>query len=96
MSNITVVLGIATGILSVFTFLGGALAYIKASSRKAYAAERDFNHLKNSLGQTNQNLGFLVQELDKRFDSIDLKLVEISSRIEHETISIWGKKRDSD
>lgn len=81
MNEITVILGIATGVLSVLTFLGGSYAYIKASSRKEYASERDINHLKNNLAQLSRNIEELWRQNDRRFDFFDLKLTEMSIKM---------------
>lgn len=81
MNEITVILGIATGVLSVLTFMGGSYAYIRASSRKEYASERDINHLKNHIAQVSSNMESLWQQGDRRFDFLDLKLTEISIKL---------------
>lgn len=81
MSEITVILGIATGVLSVLTFMGGSYAYIKASSRKEYASERDIGHLKNDLKQLTRNIEELWRQNDRRFDFFDLKLTEMSIKM---------------
>lgn len=81
MNEITVILGIATGVLSVLTFMGGSYAYIKASSRKEYASERDISHLKNSMQQLSRNVEELWRQNDRRFDFFDLKLTEMSIKM---------------
>jgi phosphoribosylaminoimidazole-succinocarboxamide synthase len=81
MSEITAILGIVIGLLSVATFIGGTLAYVKSSSRKEYASERDIGHLKNSLNQMSQNVEQLWRQTDSRFDHLDLTLLEIKMEI---------------
>lgn len=81
MNEITVILGIATGMLSVLTFCAGTFAYIRASSRKEYASERDINHLKNNISQMSRNVEELWRQSDSRFDFLDLKLTEISIKM---------------
>lgn len=78
MQQVTAILGITISIISLVTFIGGVLAYQRASARKEYASERDFNHLKNSMAQTTKNIEELWRQGDTRFDHIDLRLTEIT------------------
>ena len=96
MESVALIIGIGTGILSVLTFLGGTYAFIKASSTKRYAAEREIGHLKNSLDQLSTNVNFMIQELDRRFDGVDLRLVEINAYINHKANSNPPKKSHPD
>lgn len=95
MDSIALILGIGTGVLSVCTFLGGFYAYLKSSERKKYASEREIGHVKNSIQQMSQNVDFLTKEIDRRLDSIDLKLLEIGTKIETDMINPYGKNRDT-
>jgi hypothetical protein len=81
MNNLALILGICTGILSILTFLGGTYAYIKSSSTKKYAAEREIGHVKKSLETVASNLLFLTREIDRRVDSIEHSLLEIKTFI---------------
>ena len=45
--------------MSLFTGIFGAIAWYRAGVRKAYAAERDFNHLKNNYRQLAQSMNNL-------------------------------------
>lgn len=92
--SIALIMGIGTGVLSVCTFLGGFYAYLKSSERKKYASEREIGHVKNSIQQMSQNMEFLTKEIDRRLDSIDLKLLEIGAKIEADMINNYGKNRD--
>ena len=91
MESVALIIGIGTGILSVLTFLGGTYAYIKSSSTKKYASEREIGHLKKSLEQMSTNFMFLDKEFDRRFDLIELKLLEINSNVQR----ISDKNKDS-
>ena len=79
MEAVALILGIGTGVLSVLTFLGGTYAYIKSSATKKYASEREIGHLNKTIEQLTSNVLFLEQELDRRLDSIDLKMLEMNS-----------------
>lgn len=96
MESVALIIGIGTGILSVLTFLGGTYAYIKASANKKYASEREIGHLKKSLEQLSTNFMFLDQEFDRRFDAIDIKLLEINSFLHRINDSNSPKKDTSD
>ena len=96
MESIALILGIGTGVLSVLTFLGGTYAYIKASATRKYAAEREIGHLKKTLEQLSNNVTFLDQDLDRRIDAIDLKLIEIVSFLHRINDSNHTKKDSLD
>ncbi len=64
--------------LVIITFalaLGGhvtwAVVFFANSIKRRYAAERDFNHLKNNQKQITDNIAFGFKEIDDRFDRID-------------------------
>lgn len=82
MDNLTAILGLIISLISIITFIGGVLAYQRSSARKEYAAERDFNHLKNSLSQMSKNVEELWRQGDTRFDHVDQRLTEITMKID--------------
>lgn len=92
MESVALIIGIGTGVLSVLTFLGGTYAYIKSSATRKYASEREIGHLKKSLEQLSSNVAFLEQDLDRRMDAIDLKLIEIVSFLHRINDSNQAKK----
>ena len=72
--------------LVIITFalaLGGhvtwAVVFFANSIKRRYAAERDFNHLKNNQKQITDNIAFGFKEIDDRFDRIDRDLLEIKA-----------------
>jgi hypothetical protein len=66
-------LSIVLGVLSICTFVGGTIAWYAGSVRKGYAAQRDFEHLKNNYKQMSQVIADIDKELDSRFDRLDLQ-----------------------
>lgn len=78
MTDLGTILGLIISLISITTFIGGVLAYQRASARKEYASERDFNHLKNNQVQMSKNVEELWRQSDTRFDHIDLRLTEIT------------------
>lgn len=96
MESVALLLGIGTGVLSVFTFLGGVYAYVKSSERKKFASEREIGYLQKAIEKLSANTIFLTQEMDRRGNSVDIKLSEIKTSIEYLANSNRGKKRDFD
>lgn len=83
MDQFASILGLIISLISVTTFIGGILAYQRSSARKEYAAERDFNHLKNSIAQQSKNMEELWRQQDMRFDHTDQRLTEIKMAIDN-------------
>jgi hypothetical protein len=81
MESIALILGIGTGVLSVLTFFAGTYAYIKSSATKKYASEREIGQVKETLTTLSGNVVFLTHEIDRRIDSLEFKLAEISAFI---------------
>lgn len=74
MENLSVLIGIATGFISLGTAVIGIGAFLRASARKEYASQRDIGHLKNNQQQLTENVKELWRQGDERFDSIDRQL----------------------
>lgn len=90
MGAIVIWAGVLGSIFGVVTSICGLIALYRGSIRKGYAAERDFNHLKESLKTLSTNLDFLIKEIqadnaslakdvDNRCDRIDQNLIEIKA-----------------
>lgn len=91
------ILSLCVGILGA---LFGALMFYKASVEKAYAAQRDFQHLQRNQEQITNLLQSNLQELDRRFDQIDKDVIELKNWIQNLAIlsrgeSSTGIKRDN-
>ena len=56
---------IAGFLLGIITAFGGWLAWYASSVKKAYAAERDFNHLKRNYEQLVQNQTEMLRILEE-------------------------------
>lgn len=82
MNDLSLILGIAVTILSLFTGLAGMVAWYSSKVKKSYAAERDFNHLKNSHAQMVANIEQLWRQNDDRFDAVDRALDRIAAQID--------------
>ena len=72
-------LAIAGFFLAIGSNLIWLLVTYANGEKKKYAAERDFNHIKNNQLQISQGIGVLTRDLDNRLDDIDKNLVEIKA-----------------
>lgn len=72
------------------------LSHYSNSQQKRYAAERDFQHLKNNQENIVENLNYMAKEFDRRFDDIDKRLNHIDhALLEVKTyLNIHRNKRD--
>ena len=57
------------------------IAFVVSSEKKKYAAERDFNHVKNNLKQMGDGIAMMEKDIDSRFDGLDKTLAEIKAYI---------------
>ena len=82
MNDLSLLLGIVLGMMSLFTGVFGAIAWYRANVRKAYAAERDFNHLKNNYRQLAESMNNLYRFSDDAKDEVMRELTYIRAAIE--------------
>ncbi|MEM9815546.1 MAG: hypothetical protein AAF827_03900 [Cyanobacteria bacterium P01_D01_bin.6] len=81
-------------IVGLVTSIGGGFTWWRAMVRKQYAAERDFGHLKNNYKQLAQNMQFMYKEGDKRFDRLDLEVVEVKALLSGILIRLGGTESE--
>lgn len=81
MGKIETIIAIAGFLIGLGTTLCGVLAWYAGAVKKKYAAEREFNHLRNNQQQIQNGLNDLVQEFDRRFDEADRQLIEIKAHL---------------
>ena len=76
----------AIAILGALLGLVGSIAtgvtWYRSAIRKEYAAQRDFNHLKNNYESLSLVVSNIIKEQDERFDKIDLSLVRTESKLD--------------
>lgn len=65
--------------ISVVTFSGGIVAWYRGAVEKRYAAERDFNHLKNNYDQINSNLLRIAKDQEEMIEGIEKDLIEVKN-----------------
>ncbi len=70
MQNIVIWAGILGSIFGMVTSIVGLIALYRGSIRKGYAAERDFNHVKEDIKSLKTNLNFLIKELENSIASL--------------------------
>ena len=81
MNAVAVILGILVSGLSLVTGLIGAIAWYSSKVKKEYAAQRDFNHLKNNYQQLAINVENLWRLMDDSFREHEEKLRQGQSDI---------------
>lgn len=64
-------------IVGFLTFLGGFIAWYRASVESNVSLKRDWGHLKKNQEQMIQNINFLSKEIDDRFDQTNNQLLEL-------------------
>lgn len=67
------------------------LSWYSASVQKRYAAQRDFEHLKNNYLQLSSNQNHMMDEFDKRFDSLAIDVHDIKSALQLLVIKAQGE-----
>lgn len=82
LDSFSVTIGAIVSLLSICTFVGGLLAYYRATVRKEYASERDMNHLKNNQLQLSQNTEQLWRLMDEKFDAMLSEIHEVVVRLD--------------
>lgn len=92
MESIALVVGLIVSLLSLFTGVGGAIAWFQAKTRKEYAAERDFNHLKNNQAQLALNVEQLWRLMDTAFREQEQRLSDGHDQILLEIAKIQPPK----
>lgn len=73
-------LALAGFLLGLLTSILGALAWYGSSVQKKYAAERDFQHLKNNYAQLAANQGVILsnlQETNEKLGDIHTELADL-------------------
>jgi hypothetical protein len=79
LSQISTIVATTLGLVS---FVGGAIAYVRASTRKQYAAERDMNHFKNNQRQLKESISLFAHENEQEIRNIHEQLIGINSKID--------------
>lgn len=85
--------------IAAFTFaLGSNICWVFAlwgtAQKKAYAAERDFNHLKNNQLDISRNLATEFDHLTQKFDQCFKELAEIKAWQIRDRFNDFDKERD--
>ena len=78
------ILGILVSGLSLLTGIVGAIAWQTARTRKHYAAERDFAHLKRNYEQLTHHVEWLMKELTEYHNQTMRQLDRIEARLPSE------------
>lgn len=65
--------------MGITSLIGGFLLWHRGSVEKRYAAERDFNHIRNGMSTLTGNLAHEAEEVEKSFVEIRLELKELKA-----------------
>lgn len=76
---VATVMGVLVSGLSLLTGIVGAVAWLQAKTRKQYAAERDFNHLKTSYEQLTRNVEQLWRQMDENHGTVARQLDRVET-----------------
>lgn len=68
-------------LLSLGSVVAGFLLWYSASVTKAYAAKRDFEHLKRHYEQLAVNQAQILTEIDRLQDSVNLDLRDMQNKL---------------
>jgi hypothetical protein len=79
LSQLSTIIATTLGLVSL---IGGALAYVRASARKGYAAERDMNHFKNNQKQLIHAIETYTHETDQEIRNLHEQLIEINAKLQ--------------
>ncbi len=79
MKDLNILLAIAGFALALGGNITWAIILYGNSEKKKYAAERDFNHLRNNQSQISDGIADGFEEMDRRFDTLDRDLLEIKA-----------------
>jgi hypothetical protein len=79
MKDLNTLLSVAGFALALGGNITWAFVMFGNSQKKAYAAERDFNHLKNNQKDISDGIGMGFDEMDRRFDAVDRELLEMKA-----------------
>lgn len=76
--NAQTLIALGAFLLALFTNIFGVVVWYvfwyANSEKKKYAAERDFNHLKNNQKSISDGIAEIAKDFDSRFDDLDKRL----------------------
>lgn len=88
-------LNYASILLGVIASLGGGIAWYRAIVRKSYAAERDFNHIRNSISQLSNAIEKEQEFTEEQLSRLSHKLETMSLTLNKIEIYLLAKLGDS-
>lgn len=72
------ILALATNIVGVVVWI---LVFYASSEKKKYAAERDFNHLRNNQKDISNGIAAIAKDIDSRFDDLDKQNTDMKHQL---------------
>ena len=81
-SNFEQLIAILGSLLGLMGSVAAGITWYRSAVRKEYAAQRDFNHLKNNYDSLSLIVSNIIKEQDDRFDRIDLSHARLESKLD--------------
>lgn len=76
--NVQTLIALGAFLLALLTNIFGVViwyaVWYASSEKKKYAAERDFNHLRNNQKDISDGIAHIANDFDRRFDDLDKRL----------------------
>lgn len=86
--NMQTSIALGAFLLALFTNIFGVVVWYAVwyanAEKKKYAAERDFNHLKNNQKDISDGIAEIAKDFDNRFDELDKRL----NSIDHDLLEV--------
>lgn len=83
-------------LLGLIPYVVGTIVWYANSEKKKYAAERDFNHLRNNQKDISNGIAHLAEEIEGYFDVLNRDILEIKIRLNIQTTKTKIRKNNDD
>ena len=81
-SNFEQLIAVLGALLGLMGSIATGFTWYRSAVRKEYAAQRDFNHLKNNYESLSLTVSNIIKEQDDRFDRIDISMARTESKLD--------------
>lgn len=91
LDNISVVIGIAVGFLSLGSFCAYLVNYIGKSATKSYAAQQEMKEIREELLQLKAAIDNSTRTTEFQFQTLTMKLTGLDNRMDSVTVYKTGR-----
>ena len=92
--NFEQVIAILGALLGLVGSLATGVTWYRSAVRKEYAAQRDFNHLKNNYENLSKVVDSIIKEHDERFDRLDISMARLESKLDATLTALGNCERN--